>query len=169
MSQFDPRTDQVPSADDPGPPSGYPADPYLTYRPIFAHSLPVQILVTGITLTLVFVLLVQLIFSAPSHIRIARTNFFLQVSAALSLLAYGIATLTIILNESEEQTRRWPFMLDYIAIDFPPLNDPRIRGTWSATGLVSWLFMNSTVSVLTQACHLLLEFFTKNNSYQCPP
>ena len=60
---------------DSGPPSGYPTNPYLTYRPIFARSLPIQILVTGITLTLVSVLLIQLLFSAPSHMRIARTNF----------------------------------------------------------------------------------------------
>lgn len=33
------------------------ANPYLGYRPQFAFSLPVQLLVTGITLTLLVVLL----------------------------------------------------------------------------------------------------------------
>src|SRR5258708_23314391 len=137
-----------------GLPSGYPINPYLTYRPVFARSLPIQILVTGITLTLVSVLLIQLLFSAPSHFRIARTNFFLQISAALTVLAWEIASLTVILNASRDQSRKWPFMLDYDAIDFPPLNDPRTHGSWSTAGLVSWLFMNAMVSGLTQVCHL---------------
>lgn len=139
---------------DSSPPSGYQTNPYLTFRPIFARSLPIQILVTGITLTLVSVLLIQLLFSASSHTRIARTNFFLQVSAALSVLAWEIASLTIILNTSREQSQRWPFMLDYVAFDFPPLNDPRTHGTWSTGGLTAWLFMNAVVSVLTQATHI---------------
>jgi hypothetical protein len=137
-----------------GPPSGYPTNPYLSFRPIFARSLPVQLLVTGITLTLVSVLLIQLLFSAPSHIRIARTNFFLQVAAAFSVLAWEIASLTMILNASQEQSQKWPFMLDYVAFDFPPLNDPRTHGAWSTGGLVSWLFMNAIVSALTQVYHL---------------
>ncbi|KAF8500778.1 hypothetical protein F5888DRAFT_1302028 [Russula emetica] len=137
-----------------GLPSGYPTNPYLTYRPIFARSLPIQLLVTGITLTLVSVLLIQLLFSAPSHIRIARTNFFLQVSAALSLLAWEIASITLILNASRDQSQNWPFMLDYVAFDLPPLNDPRTHGSWSTGGLTAWLFMNAVVSVLTQATHI---------------
>lgn len=136
-------------------PSGYPTNPYLTYRPIFARSLPIQVLVTGITLTLVSVLLIQLLFSASSHIRIARTNFFLQVSAALSVLAWEVASLTIILNASREQSQKWPFMLDYVAFDFPPLNDPRTHGSWSTGGLTAWLFMNAIVSALTQVCRLV--------------
>lgn len=135
-------------------PSGYPTNPYLTYRPTFARSLPIQLLVTGITLTLVSVLLIQLLFSAPSHIRIARTNFFLQVSAAFAVLAWEIASLTLILNASRDQSQRWPFMLDYVAFDFPPLNDPRTHGTWSTGGLTAWLFMNAIVSALTQVYHL---------------
>ena len=138
-----------------GSPSGYPTDPYLAYRPVFARSLPIQILFTGIALTLVSVLLVQLLFSAPTHLRLARTNFFLQISAALAVLAWEIACLTIVLNITREQSQVWPFMLDYVAIDFPPLNDPRTHGTWSTAGLASWFFMNAMVSVLTQVCHIL--------------
>lgn len=150
-----------PSHSPPSPPpvdfrtlSGYPTNPYLTFRPVFARSLPIQILATGITLTLVSVLLIQLVFSAPTHIRIARTNFFLQVAAALSVLTWEVTSLTLILNVSREQSQKWPFMLDYVAIDFPPLNDPRNHGTWSTGGLTAWLFMNAMVSVLTQVCHL---------------
>jgi hypothetical protein len=154
MSLFGPPPDFYPPANS-DPSSGLTKNPYLDYRPVFARSLPVQILLTGITATLVTILLVQLIFSAPSHLRIARTNFVLQVSAALSLLAWEISSLVLILNESAEQSQRWPFMLDYIAIDFPPLNDPLKRGRWSTGGLVSWLSLNAMVSVLTQVCHSL--------------
>jgi len=136
------------------PPSGYTTNPYLTFRPVFARSLPIQVLVTGITLTLVSILFIQLLFSAPSHIRIARTNFFLQISAAIAVLAWETASLSLILNSSREQSQKWPFMLDYVAIDFPPLNDPRTHGTWSSGGLVAWLFMNAMVSALTQVRHL---------------
>jgi len=117
-----------------GLPSGYTTNPYLTFRPVFARSLPIQVLITGITITLVSVLLIQLLFSAPSHIRIARTNFFLQISAAIAVLAWESASLTLILNTSQEQSEKWPFMLDYVGIDFPPLNDPRTHGTWSTGG-----------------------------------
>jgi len=159
MGLFDPPSDTFPPANlDPA--SGLPTNPYLDYRPVFARSLPIQILVAGITTTLVTILLIQLSFSAPSHLRIARTNFVLQVSAALSLLAWEIASLVLILNESAEQSQRWPFMLDYIAIDFPPLNDPQMHGRWSTGGLVSWLSLNAMVSVLTQVCHFLSSLTT---------
>ncbi|KAH9969829.1 hypothetical protein BC827DRAFT_1120284, partial [Russula dissimulans] len=155
MGSSEPAT-SLPSTD--SPPSGYPTNPYLDYRPIFARSLPVQILVTGITLTLTFILLIQLLFSAPSHLRIAPTNFFLQISAALALLAWVMACLILELTESVKRTQTWPFMLDYIAIDFPPLVDPHTHGTWSDGGLTAWLFMNAMVSALTQMTHI--QFLT---------
>lgn len=135
-------------------PSGYSSDPYLLYRPVFARSLPIQVLVTGIALTLVTVLFIQLLFSAPTHLQIARTNFFLQISATLAVLAWEIASLSIVLDTTRDQSQVWPFMLDYIAIDFPPLNDPRTHGTWSTAGLAAWFFMNAMVSILTQVCHI---------------
>ncbi|KAI0252132.1 hypothetical protein BJV78DRAFT_1125046 [Lactifluus subvellereus] len=134
--------------------SGLPSNPYLDYRPIFARSLPIQILFTGITLTLDSVLLVQLIFTAPYHVRLARVNFILQISAAIAVLTWEIASLSIIINETRQQSQHWPFMLEYVAIDFPPLNDPRIRASWSTAGLTAWLLMNALVSALTQMTHI---------------
>lgn len=135
----------------------YPADPYLTYRPHFARSLPIQILVGSITLTLVFILLVQLLFTSPYHIRLARVNFFLQLSAAVVLLASQIASLTILLNDTVQQSQKWPFMLEYVAVDLPPLNFSRSTEGWSMGGLIAWLFMNALVSALTQVCCLSLR------------
>ncbi|KAH9002794.1 hypothetical protein EDB86DRAFT_2898099 [Lactarius hatsudake] len=133
---------------------GYPKNPYLSYRPVFARSLPIQILINGITLTLVCILLVQLLFTAPYHIRLARVNFFLQLSAAVVLLASEIASLTLLLNDTMRQSQNWPFMLEYIAFDLPPLNDPRIEAGWPQGGLITWLFMNALVSALTQITHI---------------
>ena len=42
-------------------------DPILKYRPDFSRSLPVQILITGIVLTLTSVLLLHLLFTAQYH------------------------------------------------------------------------------------------------------
>lgn len=50
-------------------------DPYLQYQPAFAYTLPIQILVSGITLTLLVMLLIHLLceysrlapFPHPSH------------------------------------------------------------------------------------------------------
>jgi hypothetical protein len=36
-------------------------DPYLAYQPAFAYTLPVQLLVNGVTLTLLVVLLIHLL------------------------------------------------------------------------------------------------------------
>ncbi|KAI0260693.1 hypothetical protein BC834DRAFT_831412 [Gloeopeniophorella convolvens] len=133
---------------------GYPTNPYLSYRPNFARSLPIQILVTGITLTLVSVLLIQLIFTAQYHARLAKVNFILQMSAAITLLASVIASLTFVLNEAIRESQDWPFMLNYVAVDLPPFNDPRNGDGWSRTGLAAWLLMNATVSALTQITHI---------------
>lgn len=149
MGLFDPPPGLIPAADLPNY-SGYSSNPYLSYRPVFARSLPIQILIGGITLTLVSILLVQLSFTAPYHFRLARVNFFLQVSAAVILLASQIATLTLLLNDTMRQSQNWPFMLEYVAVDLPPLNFPRSTEGWSLAGLIAWLFMNALVSALTQ-------------------
>ncbi len=136
--------------------SGYPTNPYLTYRPRFARSLPIQILMTGITLTLVSVVIVQLVFTSPYHIRLARANFFLQLSSAVVLLGSEIASLAVLLNDTKRQSQTWPYMLEYIAFDLPPLNSPLSNDAWSQGGLVAWLFMNAMVSALTQVRRLPL-------------
>ena len=152
MGLYDPSPDFIPPADLPPNYSGYTTDPYLFYRPIFARSLPVQMFISGITITLVCILLIQLMFTAPYHARLARLNFFLQLSAALVLLASQIAGLTLLLNATQRQSQNWPFMLEYIAVDLPPLNFPRSTEGWSLAGLIAWLFMNALVSALTQVC-----------------
>jgi hypothetical protein len=55
-------------------------------------------------------------------------------------------------------------MLEYVAVDLPPLNDPRTHANWSTAELTAWLLMNALVSVLTQVRHLSFAFTPYPNS-----
>ena len=45
----------------------FDADPYLAYQPPFAYSLPIQLFIYGITLTLLAVLLIHLLCKSPRN------------------------------------------------------------------------------------------------------
>ena len=55
-------------------------DPILQFRPSFACSLPIQILMIGIVLTLTSVLLIHLVFTGQYHWPLAPVNYALQLS-----------------------------------------------------------------------------------------
>jgi hypothetical protein len=129
--------------------SGFSSDPILHYRPRFAHSYPTQLFVTGIILTLACVLIIHLIFTVQYHWRLARANYILQMSAALSLLGSLIASMYVILNSAIVQSQEWPFMLEYIAVDLPPLISS--APNWSMPRQLAWLIMNATTFALIQA------------------
>ncbi|KAL7277736.1 hypothetical protein ACG7TL_008674 [Trametes sanguinea] len=133
----------------------FPYDPILAHRPNYARSLPVQILLLGITLTLTAVLMIHLVFTAQYHWPLAPVNFVLQMSAVTTLLIACIATMHVVLSNTIDQSLRWPYMLDYIAIDIPPLQD---NTDWEMGELVAWLFMNAATSGLIQITHI--QFLT---------
>ncbi|OCH84938.1 hypothetical protein OBBRIDRAFT_807896 [Obba rivulosa] len=138
--------------------SAYPFDPILRYRPGFARSLPVQILLAGIVFTLTAALIIHILFTAQYHWPISPLNFVLQLCAASTLLVSYAATIQVILSTVAGQSRQWPYMLNYIAVDFPPL-DPEIQNnSWTTTGLAAWLLMNATVGMLIQITHI--QFLT---------
>jgi hypothetical protein len=72
--------------------SGYDSDPILQFRPTFVESLPVQILLTGVVLTLVVILLLHLLFTTQYHWPLAHVNYMLQLTGVVTLLAVGITT-----------------------------------------------------------------------------
>lgn len=113
------------------------------------RSLPVQILVTGIVLTLTSVLFIHLVFTAQYHWPLAPVNFALQISAVFTLLISHIATLHVILSTATKESQSWPYMLTYIAVDTPPLDT---MDEWSTGELAAWLLMNATTSALIQVC-----------------
>ena len=132
--------------------SGFPFDPILQFRPSFARSLPIQILVTGIVLTLTSVLLIHLVFTAQYHWKLARANFILQAAAIVVLLSASIANLMVVVDSCIEQSKTWPYMLNYIAVDLPPLTQQTIeRGTWSTSRLTGWQLVTALWGALIQA------------------
>ncbi|KAF8918178.1 hypothetical protein CPB85DRAFT_1282844 [Mucidula mucida] len=134
-----------------------PNDPYLEYRPAFARSLPVQILLTGVVLTLVAVLFIHLIFTAQYHWPLAPVNYVLQMSGVTTLLISLIATLHVVLAATLEESQIWPYMLSYIAVNVPPLDGGNTVG-WSTAERATWLIMNATTSGLIQITHI--QFLT---------
>lgn len=125
-------------------------DPILQYRPNFARSLPVQILLTGVVLTLVAVLLIHLIFTAQYHWPLAQVNYILQVSGVSTLLISLIATLHVVLGQSIRESLSWPYMLSYIAVDLPPLAEDDNTMNWTPLEQATWLVMHATTSGLIQ-------------------
>ncbi|KAF5357346.1 hypothetical protein D9758_005922 [Tetrapyrgos nigripes] len=134
---------------DPNDP-GLDNDPYLQYKPEFARSLPVQILVTGVVLTLVAVLFIHIVFTAQYHWPLAPVNYILQLSGVITLLISLIATLHVVLSQTLSESERWPYMLSYIAVKVPPLdlgdNANDDVSSWSLAERATWLIMNATVS-----------------------
>ncbi|KDQ20209.1 hypothetical protein BOTBODRAFT_27626 [Botryobasidium botryosum FD-172 SS1] len=128
-----------------------PSDPYLDYQPHFAFSLPIQILLTGIVLTLVSVLFIHLLFTAKYHWSLAKLNYCLQLAGSVCLLISLGATLTVIMNTTHATSRQWPYMLTYIAVSIPPSN-------WTDAQKASWYVMESTTSGLAHITHI--QFLT---------
>ena len=130
-------------------------DPYLQYRPPFARSLPVQVLLTGIVFTLVAVLFIHLILTAQYHWPLAPTNYVLQLSGVCTLLISLIATLHVILSATFSESEQWPYMLSYIAVNVPPLEPVTAVHGWTPAERVLWLVMNASTSGLVQVsqCH----------------
>ncbi|KAJ7503025.1 hypothetical protein B0H11DRAFT_615945 [Mycena galericulata] len=136
----------------------YPVDPYLKYRPPFARSLPVQILLTGVVLTLVAVLFIHLIFTAQYHWPLAPVNYVLQISGVTTLLISLVATLHLVLTATINESQHWPYMLSYVAVNVPPLDSSTTVWTWSIAEKATWLIMNASTSGLIQITHI--QFLT---------
>ncbi|KAI6046324.1 hypothetical protein EDC04DRAFT_2630012 [Pisolithus marmoratus] len=133
--------------------SAYASDPILRYRPPFAQSLPVQILTTGIVLTLVVVLLLHLIFTAQYHWPIARLNYILQLTGVVTLLGSVIGALYVILMSTVQESQHWPYMLSYLAVDMPKTQVNQTLNTTDPT-ISTWSAMNATTSVIVQITHI---------------
>lgn len=127
-------------------------DPYVRFRPAFARSLPVQILLTGIILTLVAVLFMHLMFTAQYHWPLAPVNYVLQLSGVTTLLISLIATIHVVLSATLAQSESWPYMLNYIAVNVPPPLDHETTHSseWTTAERATWLVMNASTSGLIQ-------------------
>lgn len=133
----------------------YSSNPILDNQPVFSASIIVQVLLAGIIFTLTSVLLLHLLFTAQYHWPLAPVNFVLQISSVCSLLITQIATIHVVFSTMMTESQTWPYMLDYIAVDVPPL--VALAG-WSTAELAAWLIMNATTSGLIQITHI--QFLT---------
>ncbi|KAK7036406.1 hypothetical protein VNI00_011603, partial [Paramarasmius palmivorus] len=137
-------------------------DPYLLFKPPFARSLPVQILVTGVVFTLVAVLFVHLVFTGQYHWPLAPVNYVLQLSGVTTLLISLIATLNVVLQRTTRESDGWPYMVSYIAVNVPPSEDSFSEDSgikvWTIAERATWSLMTATISVLVQITHI--QFLT---------
>ncbi|KAF8070396.1 hypothetical protein FPV67DRAFT_1561224 [Lyophyllum atratum] len=124
---------------------------YAAESPDFCTLPAVQILLTGVVLTLVAVLFIHLIFTAQYHWPLAPVNYVLQLSGVTSLLISLIATLQVVLSATFAESESWPYMLSYIAVKMD-------SDEWSVAERATWLVMNASTSGLIQITHI--QFLT---------
>ncbi|KAG1737908.1 uncharacterized protein EDB91DRAFT_1054909 [Suillus paluster] len=143
--------------------SGYEHDPILAFRPAFVQSLPVQILLLGVVLTLVVVLLLHLLFTAQYHWPLARVNYMLQLTGVITLLGSITATIYIVFSSTVEESQHWPYMLSYLAVNMPKVANTTLNTTdptvtyahrWSLAESATWTVMNATTSMVIQITHI---------------
>ncbi|KAA1470418.1 hypothetical protein DENSPDRAFT_836209 [Dentipellis sp. KUC8613] len=135
----------------------------LACRPPFVHSLPIQILLTSVVLTLLTILSLHLLFTAQHHARLAPLNFGLQLAAVLMLMVSHLAELAEIVRGVLKMSKTWPYMLNYMAIQVPPgqlggTSDVGVVEPWTKGALIAWCVMRAITTMLIQTTHI--QFLT---------
>ncbi|PLW44847.1 hypothetical protein PCANC_10790 [Puccinia coronata f. sp. avenae] len=127
------------------------SNPLLEYQPAYTYSMPTQLLIHGVVLTLLTVLLLHLLFTAKYHYPLAPCNFLLLLAA---VILTQLATLILVMLTNLHlfnRSRYWPFMFDYIEVTMP-LPD------WNLVPLAGWYIMQGAVTFLAHATHI--QFLT---------
>lgn len=118
--------------------------------PEFVFSMPAQIVVDGINLSLVSILAIQLIFTAQYHFPLSRKNYSLQLVSVLMLLISVSVHLHTVLSKLEQQSHVWPYMFAYIGVQIPPQD-----GSWTLVEEAFYLLMRAVSSGLVHVSRLL--------------
>ena len=130
-------------------------DPYLAYQPAFAYTLPIQLFVNGITITLLAVLLMHLLCASSSnpishvgtisdhhvvttqyHYPLAPLNYSLQLSSVLVVMISVLIKISYILHHSSANGDQWPYDLDYVAVSIPP-------ESWTTAQNAAWFLLQA--------------------------
>ncbi|KAK8854613.1 hypothetical protein IAR55_003352 [Kwoniella newhampshirensis] len=127
------------------------SDPYLEYQPAFAYALPIQLLVNGITVTLLCVLLIHLLFTTQYHYPLAPLNYILQLLSILTVLISVIIKIVIILDQTSDSADQWPYSLDYVAVSIPPQS-------WTTGRCAAWFLLQALNNGLSNITHI--QFLT---------
>ncbi|OCF32689.1 hypothetical protein I316_05610 [Kwoniella heveanensis BCC8398] len=126
-------------------------NPYLQYQPAFAYTLPIQLLVNGITITLLCVLLIHLLFTTQYHYPLAPLNYILQLLSILVVTISVIIKIVVILQHSAHSADIWPFDLDYVAVTIPP-------ASWGTGRCAAWFLLQALNNGLSNITHI--QFLT---------
>ncbi|WWC90559.1 uncharacterized protein L201_005495 [Kwoniella dendrophila CBS 6074] len=126
-------------------------DPYLQYQPTFAYTLPIQLLVNGITFTLLCVLLIHLLFTTQYHYPLAPLNYILQFFSILTVLISVVIKIIVILQHTAKSADIWPYDLDYVAVSIPP-------PTWNTGRCAAWFLLQALNNGLSNITHI--QFLT---------
>jgi len=135
-------------------------DPYLEYQPAFAYSLPIQLFVGGITLTLLAVLLMHLlckfddlhrvftelmVVTTQYHYPLAPLNYCLQLSSIVTVFLSVLVKIWFVLDYSAKSADKWPYDLDYIAVSIPPKS-------WTVAQDAAWFLLQALNIGLSNVC-----------------
>lgn len=121
--------------------------------PEFVFSMPAQVVVDGINLSLVSVLGIQLLFTAQYHFPFSRKNYCLQLASVIMLMISVAVHLNSILDKLNKQSHQWPYMFAYIGIQMPPQD-----GSWSVARQALYLLMRAISIALVHLTHI--QFLT---------
>lgn len=126
-------------------------DPLRAVLPSFTYSMPVQVVILGVTLTLLAVLLAHLLFTLRYHAPLSKLNYALQTAATGISLANTAAQLHVVMNQARETGRQWPYMFDYIEVRVP-------RVEWGVPKSAAWLLLQAINMLATHSTHI--QFLT---------
>ncbi|TNY20621.1 hypothetical protein DMC30DRAFT_352040, partial [Rhodotorula diobovata] len=126
-------------------------DPLYDALPDFTYAMPVQVVILGVTITLLSMLFVHLLFTIRYHAPLNRVNYALQTSATGLSLANVAAQLHIVMSNLYGTGRTWPFMFDYIEVSFP-------KKAWSQGERAAWFLLQGLNALATHSTHI--QFLT---------
>ncbi|BGP21482.1 hypothetical protein Rt10032_c01g0189 [Rhodotorula toruloides] len=126
-------------------------DPLLAALPAFTYAMPVQVVILGVTLTLIAMLLVHLLFTIRYHAPLSKANYILQTTAAVLSLCNTAAQLRIVMHDVYQTGRERPFMFDYIEVSFP-------KDSWGTAQRAAWLLLQGLNALAVHATHI--QFLT---------
>ncbi|KAM0749168.1 hypothetical protein T439DRAFT_358284 [Meredithblackwellia eburnea MCA 4105] len=127
------------------------SDPYLDALPAFAYAMPIQVLVLGMTVTLLSVLLIHLLFTIRYHLPLSKINYCLQLTAVVVTLAKVVGELHILVTILNKQPLNWPYQFFYIEVELPP-------DSWGEGGVAAWLFFQALNTLVVHITHI--QFLT---------
>lgn len=129
-------------------------NPLLAYQPAFTYSMPTQLVIYGVVVTLLTVLLFHLIFTARYHYPLARLNFILLMSSVLATEIFVVVVVAIVNDQLLDTSKQWPFMFDYVEVAMP-------ADDWGTGALAGWYIVQAGITLLTHVCpHALTHTHT---------